>query len=112
MAGIAFFHTTKTEPANKWEAILQLYNHLLRIEYSPLAALNRTYALSKANGKQQAITEAEKLNLTTNHLYYTLLGELYSGMDNTKVISCYKKALKLTSSEAGRVVINGKLGEC
>ncbi len=111
-ASIAFFHTTKTEPAHKWETILQLYNQLLRIEYSPIAALNRTYALSKANGKLPAIAEAEKLNLTTNHLYYTLLGELYSGIDNTKAISCYKEALRLTSSEADRVVINGKIAEC
>ena len=29
--------------------------NLLQIEYSPIAALNRTYALSKANGKAEAI---------------------------------------------------------
>jgi RNA polymerase sigma-70 factor (ECF subfamily) len=33
----------------------------LQIEYSPVAALNRTFALSKTNGNMAAIAEAEKL---------------------------------------------------
>jgi hypothetical protein len=33
----------------------------LQIEYLPIAVLNRTFALSKTNGRQQAIFEAEKL---------------------------------------------------
>jgi len=41
-AGIAYWHTHKTDTAEKWENILQLYNRLLQIEYSPIAALNRT----------------------------------------------------------------------
>lgn len=31
----------------KWENILQLYNLLLQLEYSPIVALNRIFALSK-----------------------------------------------------------------
>ena len=50
-AGIAYWHTIKADSKEKWENILQLYNRLLLIEYSPIAALNRTFALSKANGK-------------------------------------------------------------
>ena len=42
---------TKEDSKKKWENILQLYNQLLQIEYSPIAALNRTYALIKGNGK-------------------------------------------------------------
>ncbi|HET6995460.1 MAG TPA: sigma-70 family RNA polymerase sigma factor, partial [Chitinophagaceae bacterium] len=83
-AGIAYWHTIKADTKEKWENILQLYNRLLQVEYSPVAALNRTYALSKANGKGEAIIEAEKLRLTDNHFYFTLLGELYTGIDNLK----------------------------
>jgi len=56
----------------------------LQIEHSPIAALDRTFAPLKANGKQAAITEAEKLQLTNTHYYYTLLGKLYSNIDNNK----------------------------
>ncbi|MEO6632236.1 MAG: sigma-70 family RNA polymerase sigma factor, partial [Mucilaginibacter sp.] len=40
-AGIAWWHTYHEDSAEKWESILQLYNRLLTIEYSPMAALNR-----------------------------------------------------------------------
>jgi RNA polymerase sigma-70 factor (ECF subfamily) len=39
-AGIAYWHTIKADSKEKWENILQLYNHLLQLEYSPVAALN------------------------------------------------------------------------
>lgn len=52
-AAIAYWHTSKTEIKEKWDNILQLYNKLLQIEYSPIVALNRTYALSKTNGKKK-----------------------------------------------------------
>jgi predicted RNA polymerase sigma factor len=44
-AGIAYWHTIKADTTQKWDNILQLYNQLLLVEYSPIAALNRTYPL-------------------------------------------------------------------
>ncbi len=108
-AGIAFWHTQKADATEKWENILQFYNQLLQIDYSPIAALNRTYALSKANGKQQAIIEAEKLNLANNHFYFTLLGELYSDADNKKAKENFEKALSLAKTSSDRQAIQRKI---
>lgn len=108
-AGIAYWHTIKADSAEKWESILQFYNHLLIIQYSPMAALNRTYALAKANGKQEAITEAEKLGLTGNHLYHSLLGELYIDVDNNKALTHLKTALGLMKSKGDREVMEKKI---
>ena len=108
-ASIAYWHTVKTDTKEKWENILQLFNHLLQIEYSPIAALNRTYALSKANGKQEAIAEAEKLNLTDNHFYFTLLGELYTEIDNLKAQQNYTKALLLAKTQTDKHTIQKKI---
>lgn len=108
-AAIAYWHTQKAETAEKWENILQLYNQLLQIEYSPVAALNRTYALSKANGKQEAIAAAEKLQLTDNHYYYTLLGELYTGVDDKKAKNYLQKAFTLAKTQADKQVILKKI---
>jgi RNA polymerase sigma-70 factor (ECF subfamily) len=108
-AGIAYWHTKKEDTNEKWESILQLYNHLLQIEYSPVAALNRTYALSKANSRKEAIIEAEKLDLTTNHFYYTLLGELYRGIDDKKAKNNFERALVLAKTAADRQIIKKKL---
>ncbi|MHA4739754.1 RNA polymerase sigma factor [Dyadobacter sp. MSC1_007] len=94
-AGIAYWHTHKEDSAEKWEHILDLYNHLLVAEYSPIAALNRTYAVAKVKGNAAAIAEAEKLNLTNNHFYYSLLGTLYTGVDNARAVEHFKTAVKL-----------------
>jgi len=110
-AAIAYWHTIKEDTKEKWENILQLYNELLIIEYSPMAALNRTYALSKANGKAQAIGEAEKINLTGNHLYHSLLGELYNGVDNAKALMHLQRALDLAKSAADKNLISIKISQ-
>jgi RNA polymerase sigma-70 factor (ECF subfamily) len=108
-AGIAYWHTIKADTREKWENILQLYNRLLQVEYSPVAALNRTYALSKANGKEEAIIEAEKLRLADNHFYFTLLGELYSGIDNSKAKEYFEKAVALAKTQTDKQTIRKKI---
>jgi RNA polymerase sigma-70 factor (ECF subfamily) len=110
-AAIAFWHTQKADTIEKWESILQLYNKLLILEYSPMAALNRTYALAKADGKEAAIIEAEKLTqLTNSHLYHSLLGYLYTGVDNEMALQHLQSALRLakTTEEKNRIRKNIK----
>jgi RNA polymerase sigma factor (sigma-70 family) len=70
-ARIAYWHCIKDSP-EKWEDILQLYNQLLMINYSPGVALNRTFALYKANGLEQALIELDKLKLEGNYYYNVL----------------------------------------
>lgn len=108
-ANIAYWHTIKTDSKEKWENILQLYNLLLQIEYSPIAALNRTFALSKVNGKQEAIAEAEKLKLTGNHYYFTLLGTLYTGIDENRAMQNFERALGLARTTADKMIIQKKM---
>jgi RNA polymerase sigma factor (sigma-70 family) len=108
-ANIAYWHTIKADTSEKWENILQLYNRLLQIQYSPITALNRTFALSKANGKQAAIVEAEKLNLADNHFYYMLLGELYMDIDNTKSKQSFQKALSLAKTQTDKHIIQRRI---
>lgn len=108
-ASIAYWSTQKTDTKEKWENILQLYNQYLQIEYSPIAALNRTYALAKANGKQEAIIEAEKLNLADNQFYFALLGELYTDIDNKKAKQYFQKAFLLAKNQADKQTIQKKI---
>ncbi len=47
-AHIGYWHSrSNIDEKEKWENILQLYNGLLQVEYSPMIALNRTFALAK-----------------------------------------------------------------
>ena len=110
-AGIAYWHTQKKDTAEKWEHILELYNNLIILEYSPIVALNRTYVLSKVIGKQGAIVEAEKLQLTDNHFYYSLLGNLYSGYDNQKALQHFQTAFGLAKTNSDKNIINKNMLE-
>lgn len=108
-AAIAYWHTIREDTKEKWENILKLYNQLLLIRYSLIAALNRTYALSKTDGKQKAIAEAEKLKLDGNPFYFALLGELYTGIDNHKAERNFHKAFSLAGTAADKRAIQKKL---
>ena len=107
-ASIAYWHCTKTT-TDKWPHILQLYNQLLQIAYSPAAALNRTYALAKVQGPAVAVVEAEKLGLGNNHLYHALLGYLHTGIHHAKARQHFETALQLANTEADKAVIQGYL---
>lgn len=108
-AGIAYWNTQKQDTPEKWDNILQLYNQLLQIAWSPVAALNRTFALSKVYGKAAAIAEAEKLQLTDNHFYYLLLGELYTDVDREKARKHFEQALLLARTTTEQQAIQKKV---
>jgi RNA polymerase sigma-70 factor (ECF subfamily) len=108
-ANIAYWHTIKEDTPAKWENVLQLYNQLLVLEYSPVAALNRSFVLSKVNGKKIAIAEAEKLKLTDNQYYFTLLGELYTGIDDEKAKENFRTAIILAKTNSEKQIIEKRL---
>lgn len=108
-AKIASCHCIKNDTPEKWEEILQLYNQLLMVNYSPAVALNRTFALFKANGREAALAEAQKLRLENNHFYFVLLGELYSAVDKTKSKMNYEKAYALAKNQMEKESIQEKI---
>ncbi|WP_339715855.1 RNA polymerase sigma factor [Cyclobacterium amurskyense] len=108
-AGIAFWHSRiKVAEKDKWNNILQFYNRLLLIEYSPITALNRTYALAMAESKVTALKEALKIDLKKNHLYHSLLAELYNGIDPKKQTEHLDLAIKLAKNENDKLFLISK----
>jgi RNA polymerase sigma-70 factor (ECF subfamily) len=110
-AGIAYWHCIKEDTAEKWENILQLYDQLLLINYSPSVALNRTFALYKVEGPVVALAEAEELKLENNHFYYMLLGELYRHIDSGKAKLHFEKAYGMAKTETEKEGIREKIRE-
>ena len=101
-AGIAYWHTIKEDTLGKWENILQLFDHLLHIRYSAVAALNRIYALAKVKGAAAAIAEAENLALNNNQFYHALLGELNKKTDPAKSRLHFEQALVLAKTSGDK----------
>ena len=67
------------------------------------------YALAKVHGKQVAIAETEKLHLDDDQFFFTLLGELYTGIDRDKAKENLSKALSLAKTPADRSIIQRRL---
>jgi len=109
-AMIAYWHTQKlTDEKQKWDNILQLYNRLLQKHYSPIIALNRTYALAKVKGNREALKEALKIKLENNPFYHSLLSELYINIDDHKRDEHLKMAIQFTKNESDRLLLKQKL---
>ncbi len=106
-AGIAYWHTSSAE--DKWQHILDLYNQLVIIEYSPVIGLNRTFAFSKVYGKEKAVIEAEKINLINSEYYHGLMGYLYSELNTDKAIYHYEEAIRLTKSKPEKQAIQKQI---
>jgi RNA polymerase sigma-70 factor (ECF subfamily) len=108
-AKIAFWHCTKEDTAEKWTDILHLYNQLLEVNYSPVVALNRIFAVYKVKGPAVALAEAEKLGPQGGHFYFLLLAELYSSLDKGKARHYLRQAYALTKSPAEKRTIRQKM---
>lgn len=109
-AAIAYWHTFKEDSAEKWANILQLYNQLLVQRYSPVAALNRAYAIGKVYGKKAGIAEAEKLKLEHYSFYHHLLGHWYIGEDDVVALEHLQHALRLARTETERENVRRDVG--
>ncbi|MBL7696834.1 MAG: RNA polymerase subunit sigma [Chitinophagaceae bacterium] len=110
-AGIAYWHCTKDDSKEKWKEILKLYDKLLLVNYSPVVALNRIYALYKATGRNTALQEAKKLNFDNNHFYFVLLAELYKNVDNSKAKSHLERAYKLAKTNTEKQLIKDRIND-
>lgn len=107
-AGIAYWHSTSKDK-KKWKYILQLYNQLILLEYSPITALNRAFAYAKVYGKTSAITEVEKLKLFQNSYYFELLGYLYADTNINKAIELYSQSLRIAKSTTQRQTLTNEI---
>ncbi len=108
-AGIASWHCTKEDTPEKWNDILRLYDQLLVINYSPAVALNRIFALYKAQGIQAALQEMELLKPVQNNYYFMLLGELYETIDATRARAGFQKAWELAATETEKKGIEARI---
>ncbi|WP_342086113.1 RNA polymerase sigma factor [Dyadobacter sp. OTU695] len=108
-AGIAYWHTRKEDSPEKWSSIVYYYDQLLKLHYSPVAALNRAFAVSKWKGKAEAIRETEALALEDSHFYFALLGELYDGIDPEKALANLQNALRLARTAADQQAIRKRI---
>ncbi|QDH81591.1 sigma-70 family RNA polymerase sigma factor [Echinicola soli] len=107
-AAIAYWHSAAVGE-EKWPHILQRYNQLILIEYSPITAMNRVFAYSKVYGAKSALMEAEKLDLADNSHYHALMGYLFANEIPEKAVAYYTSAIQLSNSKSEKLTLQKQL---
>jgi RNA polymerase sigma-70 factor (ECF subfamily) len=117
-AGIAACHCTASDfSSTDWPHILRLYDRLVEIDHSPIAALNRAVALAHVEGADAAMAAVSPLlespELRSYHLLHTVLGELEFRRGNRNAAaSHFQKSMEQTRIESERQLLARKLRDC
>ncbi|AGZ39738.1 ECF subfamily RNA polymerase sigma-24 subunit [Actinoplanes friuliensis DSM 7358] len=97
-----------------WPQIVTLYDALLAVWPSPVVALNRTVAVARVSGAEQALKEVEALEHDGRLAGYQYLpaikADLLQSLGRTaEAATAYREALSLTTNEAERDFLAGRL---
>jgi RNA polymerase sigma-70 factor (ECF subfamily) len=117
-AALASIHAqAKDDASTDWPSVLSLYDQLLALSPSPIVALNRTVAIAKVRGPEEALREIESLEdeevLRTYYLLYAVRGRLLNQMDSHKAAAMsFQRALECPCSEPERKFLQRMLTEC
>ena len=107
-AGIAACHSTAPDDASThWPRILALYDQLLTLKSSPIAAMNRAVAVARVHGPQagmdalDAITDRSKLE--SYHLFHVIRGTFAAELgDRRSAFTHFRQAGNLAILPAER----------
>jgi RNA polymerase sigma-70 factor (ECF subfamily) len=107
-AAIAAVHAEATSAAaTDWRQIAMLYDHLARIQPSPVVELNRAVAIAMCDGPESGLGLIDNLlargELANYHLAHSARADLCRRLDRiAEARSSYEKALALTKQEPER----------
>ena len=88
-------------PPTDWTQILQLYNHLLTLDPTPVVALNRAVALAEVEGPAAALNTVDALPLTTYYLFHAIRADLLTRLNRpAEAQEAYRIAQELTGNAA------------
>ncbi|MGW5865079.1 RNA polymerase sigma factor [Streptomyces sp. NPDC055239] len=92
-----------------WGQILQLYDQLLAVAPSPVAALNRAVAVAEVKGPAQALPLVDDLALDSYHLFHAIRADLLRRLGRTEeAIQAYDAALARTENATEQAFLLGR----
>ncbi|MGH3389724.1 MAG: RNA polymerase sigma factor [Actinomadura sp.] len=95
-----------TAAATDWGQILQLYDQLLTVAPSPVAALNRAVAVAEVDGPEAALALVDGLDLGGYHLFHAIRADLLRRLGRTADAAlAYDAAIAKTDNPAERAFL-------
>ncbi|VXB33730.1 RNA polymerase sigma factor [Aeromicrobium sp. 9AM] len=110
-AAIAAVHSDAATAADTdWAQIVQIYDHLMRIAPSPVAALNRAVAVAEVDGPAAGLDLVDALDLDGFGLFHAIRADLLRRAGRTdEAAQAYERAINLTENETEREFLRGRL---
>ncbi|MFC5911176.1 RNA polymerase sigma factor [Streptacidiphilus monticola] len=108
-AAIAAVHTDAARAQDTdWRQIMALYDQLLALAPTPVAALNRAVALAEVAGPEAGLAAVEELRLTRSHLYHAVRANLLRRLGREEEARrVYAQAAELASNAVERDFLRG-----
>ena len=114
-AAIAAVHAeAESTAATDWRQIVALYNHLVRIQPSPVVHLNRAVAIAMRDGPEAGLAHIDAVlqhgELANYYLAHAARADMYRRLGRTaEAKSSYQKALALTQQEPERQFLQERI---
>ncbi|GAA1605134.1 RNA polymerase sigma factor [Kribbella karoonensis] len=90
-----------TAEATDWAQILQLYNHLLALDPTPVVALNRAVVVAEVEGPAAALALVDGLSLDSYYLFHAIRADLLTRLGRTaEAQAAYESALTHNTNQA------------
>jgi len=101
-----------TAAGTDWRQILQLYDQLLAVAPTPVAAMNRAVAVAEVDGPQVALAGLDDLGLDGYHLYHAIRADLLVRLGReTEAALAYDAAITLAGNAAERAFLRRRREE-
>jgi RNA polymerase sigma-70 factor (ECF subfamily) len=104
LAAINAVHTSAREVRDTdWSQVVALYDQLVRLDPSPIVALNRAIAVAELDGPEVALAAVDRLEhrLAGYHAYHATRADLLRRLGRSgKSRAAYDKAIELASNTA------------
>jgi RNA polymerase sigma-70 factor (ECF subfamily) len=113
LAAINAVHThAPTAAATDWAQVVALYDHLTRLDPSPIVALNRAVAVAELDGPEVALALVDRLPLAGYHSWHVARADLLRRLGrSTEAKEEYAAAIAATRNSAERAYLARKRGE-
>lgn len=118
LAAINAVHTdAPTAEATDWAQVAALYDQLLRIDPSPIVALNRAVAIAELDGPEVALAQVDRLGqdspvLASYHAFHATRADLLRRLGRSaEAREAYDAALAVCDNTAERAYLSRRRGE-
>jgi len=115
LAAISAVHTSARDVGDTdWSQVLALYDQLVRLDPSPIVALNRAIAVAELNGAEVALAAVDRLEdkLAGYHAYHATRAELLRRLGRGQESrAAYDKAIELAGNPAEGAYLTHRRGQ-